>query len=201
MIVKRGMKRRVLMVAVLAVAAIALPSTAMAQVFNTGTGDVAGDGTAITDSNQFELNSTTLALVKRAFDMDDNPIPSGSSIPVGSQFKFMLYINNTSPVAVADISLQDIIDPTGFAYTTDSTRVDNSVAACALAACDAAEELTVFQAVNLTSALTDATDGDAVSYDIPTTTLDVGDGVVGGNDTVTIGADSVLAVTFTVTMQ
>ena len=192
--------RRRVIAAALTLALVVLPTTAMA-VDNTGTGDVAGDGLAITDSNTFVLNSTTLALVKRAFDMSDNPIPSSSSIPIGTQFKFMIYINNNNPVAMADVSLQDFIDGAGFAYLTDSTRVDNSVAECAMLACDATEELNIFQTANGTALLTDLADGDAVSFDIPTTTLDIGDEVQAGNGPVTIAANSVLAVTFTVTMQ
>lgn len=181
-------------------ALLVLPSSAFA-VDNTGTGDVAGDPTAITDSNIFQLNSTTLALVKRAFDMADNPIPSGSSIPKGTQFKFMIYINNNTPVAVSDISMQDVIDGAGFAYSTGTAKLDNTVANCALVACTPVEELSIFQTVDATAALTDGADGDALSYNVGTTTIDVGDENEPANSSVSIAANSVIALSFTVTMQ
>jgi len=192
--------RKVLIAFALTLAMIALPTSAFA-VDNQGTGDVAGDGTALSDSNVFQLNSTTLSIVKRAFDLSDNPIATGSSIPRGTQFKFMLYINNTTPVDVTDVSISDFIDPTGFAYVTGTTRVDSSVVNCAAVACLAAEELAVFQAANLTGALDDTTDGDAINYVAGTTTLNVGDENEPLNAAVSVPANSVLAVTFDVTMN
>ena len=198
--VRKFSARKVLTAMVLTLAMIALPTSAFA-VDNQGTGDVAGDGTALTDSNVFQLNSLTLAIVKRAFDLSDNPIPTGSSIPTGTQFKFMLYINNTTPVDVTDVTIQDFIDPAGFDYVLASTRVDSSVANCAAVACTPAEELAVFQAANLTGALDDTTDGDVINYVAGTTTLNVGSGNEALNADLTVPANSVLAVTFDVTMQ
>ncbi|MEE8129328.1 MAG: hypothetical protein V3T48_03520, partial [Vicinamibacterales bacterium] len=76
-----------------------------------------------------------------------------------------------------------------------------SVAECALLVCDIGEELNIFQTTDGTGALTDSVNGDAASFDIPTTTIDVGDENQAGNATVSIAANSVLAVVFTVTMQ
>lgn len=195
--VLNGSIRRRLTVVVFCAALLALPSLALA-VDNVGTGDVAGDLSALDPSNTFVLNPTTLALVKRAFDLSDNPIPSGSTIPVGAQFKFLVYINNTSPVAVSDVSIQDAL-AVGFGYQADSIKVDNSVGECAVLICTPAEELNIFQTTDGTAALTDTVNGDGASF--AGTTVDVGDENVVGNGTVSIAADSVLAVVFTVTMQ
>ncbi len=169
--------------------------------FNTGTGDIAGVPGDLTDSVAFELTSSpTLALVKTAFLAGGGAaLTSGDSLPAGTQVDFMIYLNNESDVAVLDVSIQDILDPL-FLYTAGTIRVDNSVNECALTACDATEELAIYNAARVVGAGTDgAAAGDTVSF--AALTVDVGDSVTAANDQQDAAANKVLAVVFTVTVQ
>ena len=109
----------------------------------------------------------------------------------------MIYVNNQSDLLVADVSIQDVLDAL-FVYTAGTIRVDNSVAECAIAACDAAEELAIYNAARVTAALTDGVDGDTAS--IAGVTIDVGNQNV-ANGPLDSAANSVLAVVFTVQVQ
>lgn len=181
----------------LALLMIATPSLLMAAE-NVGTGDIGGDPLALTDSPPFTLDPTTLALVKRAFDSNGDAIPDNSTLPRGTTVKFMIYVNNNTPVPVNDISIQDQLDG-AFDYTLLSIKVDNTTSNCAAAACTPAEETTIFDNADDNTALTDDVDGDVASFDL-TDTIDVGDGNV-ANGTANVAASTVYAVVFTVTMQ
>lgn len=167
---------------------------------NTGTGDIGGVAADLTDSNTFTLNSTTLAITKRAFLADGTALTSGATLPRGTVVKFMLYVNNNTAVAVNDISMRDVLDA-AFAYQTGTIKVDNTVANCAAATCTGPEEAAIYTAVNAASALTDATDADVATYTAGTTTIDLGNSVVAGNAQLNAAANTVYAVLFTVTMQ
>ncbi|MBT8098218.1 MAG: hypothetical protein KJO82_00640, partial [Gammaproteobacteria bacterium] len=136
-----------------------------------------------------------LNIVKRAFLPDGTPIPSGSTVPNYQEFKYLLYINNPG-AARNDISLQDILDP-AFQYQAGTIQVDNSVAQCAAATCTAAEELVIFNAVNVVGFETDVVDGDVASYTAPN--IDVGNENT-GNLQLDINGSAVLAVLFSVKM-
>jgi uncharacterized repeat protein (TIGR01451 family) len=177
-----------------------LPFAAHAAT-NQGTGDIAGDASALTASNVFTLNSTgaTLALVKRAFLADGTPIASGSTVPTGTMVKFMIYVNNSSSIAINDISMRDVLAAL-FAYEAGTLKIDNSVANCAAAACTAPEEAAIYAAVDASAALTDAVDGDTVTYTGGTTTIDAGNENA-GNAELDAAANRVLALLFTVQVQ
>lgn len=183
---------------VVAVVLVGTAAPALAAT-NQGTGDIAGDASALAASNVFTLNSATLALVKKAFLSDGTPLSSGSSIPKGTIVKFLIYINNTTPVGVNDVSAQDVLDPT-FAYQTGTIKVDNTVASCAAAACTAAEEALVFTAVDGQTARTDGVDGDVASYTVASKTIDLGNQAQ-TNLQLDIAASKVWAVLFTVKVQ
>ena len=136
-----------------------------------------------------------LIIIKRAFQTDGTPIPTGSIVPDYLEFKYLLYINNSGG-ARTDISVRDVLDP-AFQYQLESMQVDNSVAECAAAICDAAEELAIFTAINGAPVLTDALGDDVVSY--AAATIDAGNGNV-GNLQLDINADSVWAILFSVKM-
>ncbi|MBT8136317.1 MAG: hypothetical protein KJO54_04795 [Gammaproteobacteria bacterium] len=166
---------------------------------NQGTGDVAGDGAALVDSNVFNLLSTgaALTLVKRAFLADGTPITTGSTLPTGTVVKFMIYVNNTSSIQISDVSMRDVLDPL-FLYQAGTIKVDNSVAKCAAVACTPAEEATIFAAADGSAALSDAVDADVAS--IAGVTVDAGNQNV-ANAQMNAAADSVLALVFSVRMQ
>jgi hypothetical protein len=136
-----------------------------------------------------------LTIIKRAFQTDGTPIPTGSVVPDYLEFKYLLYINNPGG-ARTDISVRDVLDP-AFQYQLESMQVDNSVAECAAAICDAAEELAIFTAVNGAPVLTDALGDDVVSY--AAATIDAGNGNV-GNLQLDINANAVWAILFSVKM-
>ncbi len=135
-----------------------------------------------------------LNLVKRAFWLDGTPIPTGATIPAGVEFKYLLYINNQAS-AQNDVSVRDVLGPL-FQYQGGSIQVDNSVSECAAAACTPAEEQTIFSSVDATPFLTDAVDGDVVSFTAGTT-VDAGDRN-SANAQLDINSDSVWAILFSV---
>ncbi len=137
-----------------------------------------------------------LSIVKRAFQSNGTPIASGSTLPTGMPVKFMLYINNPGGF-VGDISLQDVLDPV-FGYVPGSIKYDNSVANCAAATCNAAEEAAIFAAADSGTVGTDAVNGDVVSF--TGVTLDVGNQNA-ANAQLDIAGGKVWAVVFTVKMQ
>ncbi len=168
---------------------------------NTGTGDIAGDAGALTDSNTFTLLSTgaALALVKRAFLADGTPLTSGSTLSTGTLVKFMIYVNNNSTIATSDVSIQDVLDPL-FAYQTGTIKVDNSVANCAAATCTPAEEAAIFAAADAAAALTDAVAAGDVASFTGGTTVDVGNQNQ-ANDQFNVAANTVGALLFSVRIQ
>ncbi len=169
---------------------------------NTGTGDVAGDPAALTDSNVFQLFSTGAAftLVKTAFLTSTGvQLTSGDTLPQGTLVDFMIYVNNAGSVAVLDTSMQDVLDPL-FVYQAGTIRVDNSQT-CAAAVCLPGEEPAIYAAAAAAAAGTDgAAAGDTVSFDL-TDTIDVGNASEALNDQQDAAANTVLAVVFTVQVQ
>lgn len=181
--------------------ALLLGQTAKAED-NTGTGDVAGDGAALVNSNTFQLFSTgaALTLVKTAFLTSTGaPLTSGDTLPQGTSVDFMIYVNNEASVAINDASIQDVLDPL-FAYQAGTIRVDNAVANCAATACTPAEEAAIYASAVVVAAGTDGVAaGDTVSF-TGGTTVDVGNQSQ-ANDQQNVAANTVLAVVFTVQVQ
>ena len=191
--------RQLAVTALAAMLAIGSWQTAFAED-NTGTGDVAGDTNALANSNVFQLFSTGagLALVKTAFmTSDGSPIASGATVPQGTFVDFMIYVNNQGSVAINDVSIQDVLDAL-FVYQAGTIRIDNSVANCALAACDSTEEAAIYAAASVVAANTDGVDGDTSSF--AGVTVDAGNQAV-ANAQLNVAANSVLALVFTVQVQ
>jgi hypothetical protein len=138
-----------------------------------------------------------LDLVKRAFWLDGTPIPTGATIPSGMEFKFLLYINNSSGARI-DVSVRDVLDP-AFQYEPGTMRVDNSVGNCAAAVCMAPEEQAIFTAVNAAALRTDPVDGDVASYTGASSSIDAGNGTE-ANLQLDINANAVWAISFSAKM-
>ena len=168
---------------------------------NTGTGDIAGDVGALTNSNTFTLLSTgaALALVKRAYLADGSPLTSGSTLATGTLVKFMVYVNNNASIATSDVSIQDVLDPL-FAYQAGTIKVDNSVANCAAAACTPAEEAAIFAAADAAGALTDAVAAADVASFTGGNTVDAGNQSQ-ANGQFDVAANTVGALLFSVRIQ
>lgn len=146
---------------------------------------------------QLEGPAPSFSITKRAFWLNGTPIPTGATIPIGVGFKFLLYINNQD-VARIDVSVRDVLDPV-FQYQAGTIQADNSVAACVAAVCTVAEEQTIFTAVDGASFLSDAVDGDVVSYTVASSSIDAGDGNV-ANGQLIVNANAVWAILFSVKM-
>lgn len=127
------------------------------------------DNDNIIDSSILTINSSTLSIVKLAF-VDDNTgtqIASGASVAAGTIVKFMIYVDNTTGLAVTDARLEDMLDEAAFTYqvgslkwNTASTNTGSSVAA-------------IFTATNGGTVLTDAiSTGDVASIDTTQTPSD-----------------------------
>ena len=163
---------------------------------NQGTGDVAGDGAALGNSNVFNLSSASaLTLVKTAFlTVGGTPLADNDTVPAGTSVDFMIYINNESSVAINDVSIQDVLN-VAFTKDVDNIHIDTSVSDCGVT-CDAAEEAAIYASAIATGALTDAAGDDTVSF--AALTVDAGNSVVGTNTRLDVPANKVLALVFTV---
>ncbi|MCP3981212.1 MAG: DUF11 domain-containing protein [bacterium] len=157
---------------------------------------VAIDGTGNTSEFSACYTTASLAIVKRAFQLDGTPIASGSTLPTGMPVRFLLYVSNAGGV-VPDVSLQDVLNAL-FAYTAGSIRYDNSVAACAGSPCSALEEAAIFAAADGGTVGTDAVNGDPVSFS--GVTVSIGDETA-ANAQLDLAAGKVWALVFTVQMQ
>ena len=198
---KRQYGKTLQRVAALSLGAFLILSPLAQAAENTGIGDVAGDSAALGNSNVFELfSSGVLTLVKTAFlTADQTPLTSGATLPAGTDVDFMIYVNNKSDLAIADVTIEDVLDAL-FLYTADSVRVNNATAECAVTACTAAEELAIYNAARILTAGSDTSgSGDSISY--VGTTVDVGDDNQAGNDQQDAAANAVLAVVFTAQVQ
>ena len=83
----------------------------------------------ITDSVTLTINSTALPVVKVAF-VDDGagtPIASGSSVAAGTMVKFMIYVDNSTAVALSDVRLEDLLDEAAFTYQAGSLKWNAAV--------------------------------------------------------------------------
>ena len=138
-----------------------------------------------------------LNIIKRAFWPDGTPIPTGTTIPSGVEFKFLLYINNPD-IARNDVTIRDVLDA-AFQYQAGTIQADNSVAECTVAVCTAAEEQAIFTAVDGATFFSDAADGDVASYTGGSSSVDAGDGNV-ANAQLDINANAVWAIMLSVKM-
>jgi hypothetical protein len=135
-------------------------------------------------------------IVKRAYRLDGTPIANGTTVAKGALFKFVLYINNRGGAAT-DVSLRDVLDP-AFDYLPGTIRVSNAVGACASGTCSGAEEAAIVAATAGGTAVSDAPDGDPVSY--TGAILEAGDRFA-ANARLDIAAASVYALSFIVRMR
>lgn len=187
-------------IAALALGVVLTLSSVAQAADNQGTGDIAGVGANLTDSNLFALlSSPTLALVKKAFVTSTGlALTTGASLPTGTEVDFMIYLNNESDILVGDVSMQDVLNAL-FLYKAGTIRIDNATNECTLTACSLVEEKAIYDAAILTAVLTDAVGADSAS--IAGVTIDVGNSVIAGNTQQDAAANKVLALVFTVTMQ
>jgi len=156
---------------------------------------VTATSTSASGTSEFAANVAAgpIRIVKRAFQLDGTPVASGTAAPKGARLRYLLYVNNAGG-AVADVSLQDVLDP-AFVYQPGTILFDASVDACVDASCTGAEEAAIYAAAVGGTAGTDGEDADPVS--VTGTTIDAGDASA-GNARLDLGAGKVWAMVFTV---
>ncbi|PLX97844.1 MAG: hypothetical protein C0623_14315 [Desulfuromonas sp.] len=142
--------------------------------------------------------NTCSFLYKRAFSSDGTPIINSSSLPTGSEIKFLLYINNKGAL-ISDINVLDVLDTTTFSYVENSLKMDNTVGECAANTCTTFEEGLIFSAVDDNLPLDKSINNDGVLYD-DISTIEAGEGTA-GNGQVNVNANSVWALLFSVTIN
>lgn len=173
-----------------AVALLAIAPHAVFAADNQANGDIAGNAANLGNSNLFTLNSTQLTLVKAAFLTDGTPIVSGTTVPRGTPVKFMIYMDNTTSVPVDSVNVQDVL-VAAFGYQPGTIRVSSTANSGSTAA-------VIYAAVNAAATLTDAVSNADVAG-IYTATVSAGSGA--GNALVTVPANKVWAMLFTVKVQ
>lgn len=161
---------------------------------NTGTGDIGG--AALTDSNTFTINVYTGQIVKTAFLTDGTALTSGTTLPQGTTVRFVIYIVNTTPVAINDYSLSDVL--TGFTYVNNTIKL-SLTETCAAATCTGGELSTIYTNLNGSGALDDGLNAtDQAGYN-GSNTVSVGDNT--GNNPVNVAAGDTLVVMFDATLN
>jgi len=196
---KRQFSKTLQRIAALTLGVFVMLSHGAQAATNTGTGDIAGIAADLTDSAIFTLLTSNPTLIKTAFlTADQTPLSSGDAVPPGTSVDFLIYLENAADVDISDVSIQDVL--TGFTYTAGTIRVLNTTAECTVTgACDAAEELAIYNAVRAETAKLDGVAvGDTASF--VTDTVDVGNQVQ-ANGEQAAAAHFVLAVVFTVTVD
>ena len=181
--------------AVTALAVVVLALLVSAPVMaadNQGTGDIAGDGGSLSNSNVFSLFTTTMSLNKMAFLSDGTQLASGATLPRGTEVRFVIYVDNTTNFPLNDVSIQDVLDP-AFAYQPGSMKVDNTTAS-------GAAQVLIYNTVNaVAGTVSDAVDGDVAS--VAGATINVGDQNEAGNSQLDMAANRVWAILFRTLLQ
>lgn len=113
---------------------IVVPAVALAAT-NQAT-DPGGGGVGLTNSGNVTINSAALQIVKQVYDSANNCLASipadatcnGSAtsvtVPANTTLRFLIYVKNTTDVALSDVRMQDLLDDTatGFSYVANSIR-------------------------------------------------------------------------------
>ncbi len=199
---KRQYEKTLQRIAALMLGAFLFLSPLAQAATNQGTGDVAGVGGDLDNSNIFTLNTSTPTLVKRAFLAGGGAaLTSGDTLPAGTSIDFLIYLVNEADVDILDVSIQDAL--TGFTYTAGTIRVLNTTASSVCTdptACTAGQEVTIYDDVRAETPKSDvAAGGDSASF--VGTQVDVGDEVQTANDVQDVSALTILAVVFTATID
>lgn len=79
-----------------------------------------GDGTG---TAQIELFVSNLALVKQARDLTGNVLPFNANVVSGQEIWFVLFVDNSSPIAAGDLQITDQLNELEFTYIPDSIEM------------------------------------------------------------------------------
>ena len=175
--------------------------------------DSPGGSVTLTGSGLVTIDSIALQLVKQVFSTagvclassPTDPTCSGGATTVtvaaGTSLKFVIFVKNSTALALTDVRFQDVLDTTatGFTYVASSMKYDGTLV-------DTSTSAQIYTRVDtLGTAETDAVDIGAGNYasitGTPLSNLTVG--AVGGqvNATLSVGANKVFALEFQATKK
>ena len=114
------------------VALMAMPT----QAATNAASDPGGGSQSLTASGNVTVNAAALQLVKQVYDSAGNCLASSPtdatcnsgattvSVPAGTTLKFLIFVKNTTAIALTDLRFQDALDvsATGFTYVAASIR-------------------------------------------------------------------------------
>ena len=178
-------------------------AAATVAINNSASGDVAGVAADLTNSNTFVINKLQLALIKRAFLSSDNSVvTTGAVLAKGTKVKFLIYVNNMTSGAQANVNLTDTLDAL-FAYQAGTIKV-GTMAQCSNGGlndgdCTAAEENTLRGNIEGTAALIDAVNTPEDVAGISGATISAGS--TAGNDQLDVAASTAWGIMFEVQIQ
>lgn len=150
--------------------------------------DPGGGGVSLTASNTVTVNAAALAISKEMRDLSGNDLGATATIPSGTKFYFVLYVDNTTSIDLTDVRFIDSIDTGAFTVDTTSFEILNTVASPGIEMTAANDTAWAGNAtwLGLTwNALTAAVDADQLDWNV-TTVGDVTVGVGGGNASLNI---------------
>lgn len=170
-------------------------------------------GVSLTDSGAVTVTATALQLVKQVYsaagaclasspaDAGCNASATSVTVASGTPLRFVIFVRNTSDLALTDVRIQDMLDDTagaagGFTYSAGTIRVDNSQT-------DVATIANIYTAAGAGALQTDAVGApdDFASMDTTVSPDRLTVGAVAGqaNNAVSIAAHSTYAVLFQAT--
>ena len=180
--------------------------TFSAQAATNAVTDPGGGGVSLTGSGSVTVNSTQLALVKQVYDAGGTCLASSPAdascnssattvtVPAGTALKFLVFVRNSTDVALSDVRFQDVLDETGtgFTYTAASLKYDDSQA-------DNATIATLFSGADGGTAQTDALGAPDDFASKVGSTITVGAVSGQANSSVSVGANKTFALLFRAT--
>lgn len=92
--------------------------------------DPGGGGVTLSSSATITINPASLSIVKEARDLSGNVLGATVSMASGTQFYFVLYVDNTTDLDLNDVRLIDAVDTSGTGFTVDTASFEilNTVA-------------------------------------------------------------------------
>ena len=104
--------------------------TAVMAATNQAT-DPTGGGVSLTSSNIVTINPQALSIVKEARLLNGTLLTSPVSLPANTKFYFVLYVDNTTDIALNDVRIIDAIATGAGNFTVDPAtfQILNTVAA------------------------------------------------------------------------
>jgi hypothetical protein len=133
--------------------------------------DPGGGGVTLSASGAVTVNSAALQLVKQVWttagaclasspaDATCNGSATTATVAAGTPLKFVIFVKNTTALALSDVRFRDVLDitATGFTYVAGTLKYDGNQL-------DTATSLQIYTAVDAGTVETDAVDVAAGNY-------------------------------------